>query len=664
MVFRKFLDQAIYSFFFFLFNVADKVLVTNGDIIAEYVASPDEALDLNIDNALKNNLLPGFYNNNPNSSSANLESCNMPEICNVGKVEMKPTDNINMEYEEDINVKSADLFETNDQMIVEQNILSQTDRKDVLNYSFVDLDFDFANLHLCDVMQKEKCLVSKIINHLSTTLTSDCTMNETLQNYKRNKRESGNVTSNSDMSPSLKGKVRAFYEYGCRKTPRKFSSRLKHSRNRDILKPSTPTIKKQCSKFNTENTSNKKGKKTSDRVLLTPPCVLDNSIVSMSPNFNTPNHRKKINTKTPLILSRIHNDDIISRSPTFTTPVRTSGKRNIEKMSLVNGCLSSKVLKKSHEHKTQTQHSEFNRCKRYIAQSTPRRKKRSIYKLHSSRKRLDCYRQEDDVITDEFVARNSLKPINLDKTIFSEVSEDVTRHDILNSSFKLPSLNSNETLEMERQNCYNNYVTVKLDDGKYDADDTTHDNSDSSQMDLDNSFNRMEKQNESVDSSDNDKRGDVKYEDVRINSPFVTIRRNRFEFERATEPTNSTDNIGSTYTTATSLHGENDVDCVECDTKKFLNEDIRINISKTCNLHAKSWCSKKFYEPFPRKSEVENDSHTPTANLLATCGEQIYLSNSRRVYPSKIDGYKMDSKRAGDTHETRDSIVHKIGRSS
>lgn len=607
-------------------------------------------------------MLPGFYNCKLNTSSTNLESDNMSEMNNVGKIEIKSVNNTDIEYEEDTrDIQSTDLSMTNNQMTAEQNNCSQTDSKDMLNYSFVDLDFDFANLHLSDVMQKEKCLVSKIISHLSTTLTSDCTVNETLQNYRRNKHENGNIKKTLDTfnSPPLKEK-KMLYEHEYRKTSKNFLSKFKHNRNKDLLKPSTPTVKKQCSKFSTGSTSKKKYK-ISDMVLLTPPYILDNSIVSMSPNFNTPNHRKKVNvTKTPLILSHVQNDDIISKSPNFATPVRTRGKRNIEKRSLVNDCLSPKVFKKSHEHKTQTQHSEFNRCKRYIAQSTPRRKKRSIYKLHSSRKRYDCYRQEDDLTADECIVRNTLKPINLGKTIFSEEPEDVTCHDILNSNSNFGSLllNSNKIIEIERQNCYNNHVTKKLDDSKYDEDDIAHDNSDSSQMDLDNSFNQMEKKYESIDSSDNDKREDTNCGNEQINAQYVTIGRDKFKIDLATNCTNSVvNNVGSTYTT-TSLHNESYVDCVDCDTKKLLNEDIHMNISKTCNLHAKNWCSTRLHEPFPRKLGPEKDSYIPIVNLPAKCG--IYLPSSPRLYPLKPDEHSVDFKRTKDTYETADSNIHKV----
>ncbi|XP_032665104.1 ankyrin repeat domain-containing protein 31-like [Odontomachus brunneus] len=631
----------------------DKVLLTNGDIIAEYVASHNVVLDLNTNNAPKNNT--GFYSCKPNSSLTNLTLNNTSKM-NVSKLETESVSNTDMEeYEEDTNIKSADL--SNNEIFVEGSNFSQTDSKDMLNYSFVDLDFDFASLHLSDVMQKEKCLVSKIISHLSTTLTSDCTINETLQNYKKNKHES--VTNSSDMfsSPPLKEKIKAFREY--RKTPKNFSSKLKHNRNKDILKPSTPTVKKQCSKFSTGSTSRKKYKKTSDKILLTPPYILDNSIISMSPNFNTPNYRKRINaTKTPLILSHVHNDDIVSRSPNFLTPARAGEKRNIDKTSLVSGCLSPKMLKKSHEYKTQTQHSEFNRCKRYIAQSTPRRKKRSIYKLHSSRKRPDCYRQEDDVTADECMIRNTLKPINLGKTIFLEEAEHAIHHDILNSNSNFGSLllNSNETVELGRQN----YMAIRLNDNKYDEDDTAHYNSDSSQMDLDNSFNQMGKKDESFDSSDNDKNDCMKHKNHQLNAPFVTIRKNSFKIGKATgNPTNSAiNNIGSTYTIS-SLYGENYVDCVDCDTKKLLNEDIHMNISKTCNLHAKSWCSNRLHEPFPHKSEPENDSHISIVNLPAKC--EIYLPNCPRLYSLKLN---IDSKGAEDTLETGNSSIHKIERSS
>lgn len=653
----------ILLFILFILNIADKVLLTHGDIIAEYVASHNVVLDLNIDNAPKNNTFTGFYNCKPNSSLTNSESDNMSEI-NVSKLKTESVSNTNMEEcEKDTNVKSADLFVINDEMFVERNNFSQTDSKDMLNYSFVDLDFDFASLHLSDVMQKEKCLVSKIISHLSTTLTSDCTINETLQNYKKNKHESGNVMSTSDIfnSSPLKEKIKAFHEREYRKTPKNFSSKLKHNRNKDILKPSTPTVKKQCLKFSAGSTSRKKYKKTSDKILLTPPYILDNSIVSMSPNFNTPNHRKRINaTKTPLILSHVHNDDIVSRSPNFLTPARAGGKRNLEKTSLVSGCPSPKMLKKSHEYKTQTQHSEFNRCKRYIAQSTPRRKKRSIYKLPYSRKRSDCHRQEDDVTADECMIRNTLKPINLGKTIFSEEAEYAIHHDILNSNSNFGSLllNSDETVEIERQN----YMAIRLNDNKYDEDDTAHDNSDSSQMDLDNSFNQMGKKYESFDSSDNDKNDCMKRKNEQPNAPFVTIRRNRFKIEKTTSSTNSAvSNVGSTYTIS-SLHGENYVDCVDCDTKKLLNEDIHMNISKTCNLHAKSWCSNRLHEPFPHNSGPENDPHISIVNLPAKC--EIYLPNCPRLYPLKLNGYSIDPKRAEDTFETENSSVHKTEKNS
>ncbi|XP_025161831.1 uncharacterized protein LOC105192406 [Harpegnathos saltator] len=637
--------------------VLDKVLVTNGDIIAEYVTSShDTTHNINTDNASKNDMLLDFYNCKPSFSPMNLESNNMPEIYNNITKESK---NISMEYKEDINIKSADLSITNNQMIIEQNNFSQTNNKDILNYSFVDLDFDFANLYLSDVMEKEKCLVGKIINHLSTTLTSDCTINETLQNYKRNKQESSNITSNSDMSFPIKEK-RAFYEYKYGKTPKNFSLKLKHNCNKDILKPNTPIVRKKYPRFNTGSISRKKHKKTSDKVLLTPPCILDNSIISMSPNFNTPNHRKKNTMKTPLILSRIHDDDdIISKSPNFTTPVRVGKKKNVEKTSLGNNCLSSKVFKKSHEHKIQTQYSEFNRCKRYIAQSTPRRKKKFIYKLHSGRKRLDCYRQEDNITTDDFIVRNTLKPINLDKTIFSEVAEDATRHNTLNSNIGSLLLNSNESLEMERQN----YMPIKLDEGKYDEDDIARDNSDSSQIDLDNNINQMEKKNESIDSFDSDRRDDIKRENEQTNAPFVTIRKNRFKTGRTTETANSaTDNIKSTYTTD-SLHGESYVDCIECDTKKLLNEDIYINISKSCNLHAKNWCSNRFHKPFPSKAKTQGDLHIPIVNLSVKCGRYIYLPTFSSTLSSEPNGYSVDSKRAEGTYETNLN-VHKTERSS
>lgn len=47
------------------------------------------------------------------------------------------------------------------------------------NYSFVDFDFDFANLYLFDVVQKEMCLAKFIqIINLSLSLTSNYIMDK------------------------------------------------------------------------------------------------------------------------------------------------------------------------------------------------------------------------------------------------------------------------------------------------------------------------------------------------------------------------------------------------------------------------------------------------------------------------------------------------------
>ncbi|KYN37759.1 Ankyrin repeat and LEM domain-containing protein 1 [Trachymyrmex septentrionalis] len=502
-------------FIIFALNIADKVLVTNGDVIAEYVASKDMILDED-DKAQKNEC---SYN-----------------------INYAPTAKI------------------------QNNV--QTDKKEILNCSFVDLDFDLANLYLSNVMQKEKCLVSQIINHLSSSLTSSCTINETLHNKTNKQEESTITTSNS----------------------------------------------------NTQSTSKNKCKDLSDKIFLTPTRILDNSIISMSPNFNTPSHRKRRNAcRFSLTSSYICNDSIVSKSPNFT-PVCTE-KKNLTKTSHED---SLNVFKK---YKTEMQqYPECNWYKKHVAQSTPRRiKKRSIYKFHSGRKRFKPYRYETDVTSDEFISNNILKSIDFDKTIFS----DRTRYDILDTSSEHSLLNFNKSIKIE-QDQHKNNLAVKLDEERYDETDVTDNNSDTNLLDTNSSFNQIEKENEPVSNFSNNKTY-AKSGNNEINTEFII--RKKF-IDKALEKSIDT-NIKSTCTTESdSLHKENFVDCVDCDTKKLLNEDLNMNISKTCNLHAKNWYGDRFHLSPSYKSPIENNSLSAT-NLSIQCKKKIYILESQKSYSSK-----------------------------
>lgn len=511
-----------------------------------------------------------------------------------------------------------------------QNILV---KKEMPNYSFVDLDFDFANLHLFDVMQKEKCLVSQIINHLSSSLTS--TISETSYSYKRNKQEESSIaSSNSDTSFHVKGDTSAHYKY-CQRKSKHFLYKMKNNlKNKNILKLSIPRTRRQYSKYNIQNSSKKKYKDISDKISLTSHRILDNSIISMSPNFNPSNHRKRRNIcKTLLTPSNICNDSIISKSPNFT-PISMK-KRNLTKTSHMD---DMKIFKKSSKYKTQMQGSEFSWYKKHIAQSTPRRKKRLICKFHSGRRKFDPYRYESDVTSDEFISNNILKPIDLDKTIFFETAEDTSLYDILDTSSELSLSNLKKRSKIKRENQYNNQELARKLDERCEENDITDNNNSVNLLNATSSFNQIAKENESVNNLSNNTKH-VKSENNEINE-FIIVRKNRFNIDKTLERSIDTNNIKSTCTTESdSLHKENFVNCVDCDTKKLLNEDLNMNISKTCNLHAKNWYSDRFHIFSSHKSSIKNDS-LPATNLFIRCKKQIYLSDSQKSYFSRSTNSK------------------------
>ncbi|XP_018309595.1 uncharacterized protein [Mycetomoellerius zeteki] len=589
----------------------DKVLVTNGDVIAEYVASKDTVLDE--DDMEQNSELTNSSNYKQNSSSMIVDSSHTPDVCAAIETKCKLSNNLDGCSSSINHAPTAKI----------QNNFLRTGKKEMPNCSFVDLDFDFANLYLSDVMQKEKCLVSQIINHLSSSLTSSCTINETLHSKTNKQEESSITTSNSDTPfynrlHLMKG-VGARYKYHkkSKNSPRKTKN------SKDILKPST-NMRKQYSKYNRQNTSKIKCKHISDKISLTPTRILDNSIISMSPNFNTPSHRKRRNAcRFPLTPSHICNDSVVSKSPNFT-PVCTR-KKNLTKTSHED---SPNVFKK---YKTEIQYPERNWYKKHIAQSTPRRKKRLIYKFHSGRKRYEPYRYDSDITSDEFISNNILKPIDLNKTIFSEIA-DTTRYDILDTSSEHSLLNFNKPIKIERQNQHKSNLAVKLDEERYDETDVTDNNSDVNLLDTNSSFDQIEKENEPISNFSNNKKY-IKSGNNEINTEFITIRKN-FLIDKALEKPVDT-NIKSTCTTESdSLHKENFVDCVDCDTKKLLNEDLNMNISKTCNLHAKNWYGDRFHLSPLYKSPIENDS-LPATNLPVQCKKKIYVLGSQKSYSSR-----------------------------
>ncbi|XP_050453882.1 uncharacterized protein LOC126852774 [Cataglyphis hispanica] len=614
----------------------DKVLITNGDIVAEYVASKDTVS--NLDNITMKNLLTDCKSN---SSSVIVNLNDVSNVHNIIETKCELSNNLDEYFSRATNMMTTQL----------QNNHVVTDKKEMSNHSFIDLDFDFANLHLSDVMQKEKCLVSQIINHLSSSLASDCTINETLHNCKSNKREK----SDFDMPFELKKNEGAHYNHKYYKNLKDYLYKLQiNTSNENILKPNISNVKEQniCSKYSAQNPSRKQHKKNSNDIPVTPSYILDNSIVSMSPNFNTPNHRKRKNTaKTPLTPSYINNDPIVSKSPNFTTPVCTTGKRNPAKTSHVNEYFSTNVFKKFRECTIQTQYSELTRQKKHIARSTPRRKKKSIYKIYSGKKRFGPYRYESDVTSDEFTADNKLKPVDLNKTIFSEEAEDI-RYDIMDTSSEYSLLNVKESSKTRfLQNHCNNCMITKLDKGRYDEEDNSESNL------LNNSFNQKEKENKSI----NNFKEYIKFENYQVNTNFVTVRKNIFKIDKTSEMTNAfINNIKSSYTTESDMHTENFIDCVDCDTKKLLNEDLDMSINKTCNLHAKNWCNNEFQKSY--KLSIENNSLS-IMNLPIQCKKQIYLLDSEKSSSSRLEN-NTDFKKMENMPKVKDLDMYKIEKNS
>lgn len=581
-----------------------------------------------------------------NSSSVIVNLNDASNVHNIVETKCELSNNLDEYFSRATNMMTAQL----------QNNHVVTDKKEMSNHSFIDLDFDFANLHLSDVMQKEKCLVSQIINHLSSSLASDCTINETLHNCKRNKREK----SDFDMPFELKKNEGAHYNHKYYKNSKDYSYKLQlNTSNENILKLNISNVKEQYSKYSAQNPSRKQHKKNSNDIPVTPAYILDNSIVSMSPNFNTPNHRKRKNTaKTPLTPSYINNDPIVSKSPNFTTPVCTTRKRNPAKTSHANEYFSTNVFKKFRECTIQTQYSELTRQKKHIAQSTPRRKKKSIYKIYSRKKRFDPYRYESDVTSDEFTADNKLKPVDLNKTIFSEEAEDI-RYDLMDTRSEYSLLNVKESSKIRfLQNHCNNRMVTKLDKGRYDEDGKVSDNSESNL--LNNSFNQVEKENKSV----NNFKEYVKSENYQVNTKhqFVTVRKNIFKIDKTSEMTNAfTNNIKSSCTTESDmLHSENFIDCVDCDTKKLLNEDLDMSISKTCNLHAKNWCNNEFHQSY--KLIIENNSLS-IMNLPIQYKKQIYLLDSEKSSSSRLEN-NTDFKKMENMPKVKDLDMYKIEKNS
>lgn len=596
-----------------ILNVTDKVLVTNGDVVAEYIASKEKIVNLNENMTEKNTL--DFYNCKPNSSSMIVDTSHVTYLCN-NTIETKfiLPDNVNK-----YSFKHSETAQFQDNH-------SETDTREISNYSFIDLDFDFANLHLSDAVEKEKCLVSQIINQLSFSV-NNCKINETLNIYKRNNQRERSVTNNSSTSYQLKENEDIPHKYKYYKTSESILHKRKKKCVKDISQSATST-KTRCSK---QSTSKKKHKEVVSKTPLTPIYVFDNSIISMSPNFKTPNQGTKRNivNTSPLI-----NDDIISMSPNFMTSKRTNKRLHLKKRISIDDSCFQEMLKHSQKYKNQIQQSEYNLHRKRIAQSTPRKKRRSIYK-YSRRQIFHTYRYESDVITDEVSGNNRFKSlVDLNKTIFSEV-------DILDTSNECLSINLTKHSKSGQENNDNNNFTIHFDNEKYNQDINT----DPNLVNLNNSFSQIEKKN-SVNYFSGNKY--MKSENTQVNDKFVTIRKNIFKTNKDPKAIDISPKKSASITKPIDLsHREEFVDCVDCDTKKLLNEDLNVNISKICNVHAKNWCSDKLPETLSHKLNTQACS----------------LSQSR-ILLSKLNKQSIDFKKTEDIFKVKDSNIFQSERNS
>ncbi|KAL0116108.1 hypothetical protein PUN28_011165 [Cardiocondyla obscurior] len=564
--------------------VLDKILISNGGVVAEYVTSKDM---VDVHNSMHKNALNDLINSKLDTSSMIVDlSCAL-------------------------NVYIENGYKSSNKIILNE-YFSRTDHMPTAEIQ--------SNFLQTDSLQKEKCVISQIINNLD---------------YNKNEQEKSITTSNSDTSSDLKENACSKYKYSQIKSKNFKISGKNNSENEDILKLST---RRHHSRNNIDNSFKRKYK---DKISLATPHILDNSIISMSPNFNTPiRELKGRNTcKTSLTQSNIYNDLIISASPNLASVCLK--KKNLTKTSHVDYL---KVFNKSFKYRTQMQHSEFNWHKKHIAQSTPRRKKRLSCKFHSGRKKFDSHQYETDMTSDE--CNNILKPINLNKTIFFETCEDTSRYNVLDMSRKFSSLNLKKRSERKQQGQYN-HLAIKLDEGRYDESEKME-NKDV-RLDASNSFYQIAKENKSVNNIS-------KSENNEINTGYIVIKKNICNNNEKSVNTN----IKSLHTTESdSLQNENFTDCIDCDTRNLLNEDLIVNISRTCSLHVKNWRSDKFYTSPIHKSFIENNS-LPAEDLSVQCKKQIYLLDYQKLCSSK----STKSKETESLWTVNDFDVHNTERNS
>ncbi|KAI4484901.1 hypothetical protein M0802_012971 [Mischocyttarus mexicanus] len=246
-----------------------------------------------------------------------------------------------------------------------------------------DLDVKFDKLSINDNVKKEKCLISEIINSLSSTLTSDSTISETTLAHVKHKKH--NMPKKSYILPLL-------------------SSSKKTNSNLNSIKS-----KKRCfpSKFKQSN-------------------ILDNSIISTSPNFYTP-----INTKKKQNITKTFNTRSCSPS---------NNPRNKHTKSTVTPC-SSKYYKSPIP-------NEYNEQKKEMIQSTPRRKHR--------REQISC--KDIKKFMGKRIIKNNFASEGSNK-IYNRISSDTSTSSLLSDDSCYPKPRNNETC-VDNESKYDENINI------------------------------------------------------------------------------------------------------------------------------------------------------------------------------------------------------------
>lgn len=289
-----------------------------------------------------------------------------------------------------------------------------------------ELDFKFEKLCINENVNKEKVLISEIINSLSTSLTSDATINETFLDHVKHEKQSMPTKSSpkSCILPLLS-------------SSQKTSSKLNSMKSKK---------KYVASKFKQKDLSHN----------------FDEPPIESCKTKSTRKCKTNFH-KLPLMSSNFLDNSIISTSPNFYTPINTRKRQNIVKTANVEGYSASnnprnKYIKSTFTPYPRKQYKspiscEYNEQRKEMIQSIPRRKQRHV---QTSCKDMKKYYPNT---RNEFIKNNSATE-HSDKT-FNLISSDISTLSLSPDDSYFPKKKNNERRVDKR-------LAVKLHEGKYD----------------------------------------------------------------------------------------------------------------------------------------------------------------------------------------------------